>query len=156
MFAQFLLRDIDPAESGRKPGTRAYYRDWQTGLFTASGEPKPAARAFKLPFFARTVGSGDTRAVLLFGQVRPGDGPREVRVERLDPATGAWAPVTSWGGSCDMQLGAFLTDRAGFFLRTAPFAGAGTYRMAWHHDDGTWEPGVSVATADDGSMPPPL
>jgi hypothetical protein len=156
MFAQFLLRDIDPAESGRKPGTRAYYRDWQTGLFTASGEPKPAARAFKLPFFARTVGTGDTRAVLLFGQVRPGDAPREVRVERLDAATGAWAPVTSWGATCDMHEGSFMTDRAGFFLRTAPFTGAGTYRMAWHHDDGTWEPGVPVATADDGSMAPPL
>ena len=81
MFAQFLLRDIDPRESGRRKNTRAYYRDWQTGLFTHSGDAKPAVDAFKLPFWAQTNGTGPTTHTLLFGQVRPGRGRQSVRVE---------------------------------------------------------------------------
>jgi hypothetical protein len=135
MFAQFLLRDVDPKESGRKKGTRAYYRDWQTGLYTASGDPKPAVQAFKLPFWAQTQGTGNRRAVLLFGQVRPGKGSRTVRVERQDPATGAWAPVRTYGPTCDARNPEFLTDRAGFFLRSAAFGGPASYRMGWLRRD---------------------
>lgn len=158
MMAQFLLRDIDPAESGRKRGTRQYYRDWQTGLYDAAGDAKPAARAFKLPFWAETRGTGtDTdKAVLLFGQVRPGTGPRAVRVERQDPATGVWQPIQTLERGCDPDTAEFLTDRAGVFLRTAPYSGPASYRMAWRHDDGTSEYSVPIAVATDGSLKPPV
>ncbi|MCW3014241.1 MAG: hypothetical protein JWO02_1333 [Solirubrobacterales bacterium] len=155
MMAQFLLRDIDPAESGYKRGTRQYYRDWQTGLYDAKGNAKPAARAFKLPFWAQTQGTGAAKSVLLFGEVRPGNGPRVVRVERQDPATGAWAAVRTFGATCDPDNPEFLTNRAGFFLRSAPALGASAYRLAWRHDDGSFEYGVPVAVADDAAQDPP-
>jgi len=156
MFAQFLLRDIDPKESGKKRGTRSYYRDWQTGLYDASGDPKPALQAFKLPFWAQTVGSGDDKSILLFGQVRPGKGAQTVKVERQDPSSGSWAAIQTYGPTCDQDPNSFTTDKAGFFLRSAPALGATSYRMAWRHEDGAWEYGVPIPVADDGSEAPPL
>lgn len=161
MMAQFLLRDIDPAESGRKVGTRQYYRDWQTGLYSADDEPKPAVQAFKLPFFAQTQGIGDNRSVLLFGQVRPGTGQRTVRVERQETPGGPWVPIQTFGASCDRQNPEFLTDDAGFFLRSAAFVGVASYRLAWGREDGVWEAGQpvtigEVGPADPGAVPASL
>ena len=156
MFGQFLLRDINPRESGRRTTSRSFYRDWQTGLFTWDGQAKPAAQAFKLPFWAQTEGTGDRKAVLLFGQVRPGHGARTVRVERQDPQTGGWAPIQTVGSACDPQDDVFLTDHAGFFLRTAPALGAASYRFSWRHDNGAWESSIAVPVAADGSQPPPV
>ena len=100
MFAQFGLRDIDPRESGVKPGAKGYWGNWQGGLFTADGQPKPAALAFKQPFWAQVEPSPDNpslSAVLLFGQLRGAKGPQVVHVERQDPGTGAWVPVSVTG-----------------------------------------------------------
>jgi len=157
MFSQFLLRDIDPRQSGRRPGTRGYYRDFQSGLLTAEGNAKPAAQAFRLPFWAQTVGEGPQRAVLLFGEVRPGGtGSHVVRVERQDPATGAWAPVVASGEQTCEGEGDFLTDSSGVFLRFAPFAGPGTYRFSWRHRDGRREHSVAVGVAADAAARPPV
>lgn len=156
MFAQFLLRDIDPRESGRKRNTRGYYRDWQTGLFTHDGEAKPAVDAFKLPFWAQTEGTGTRAHVLLFGQVRPKRGRQTARVERRDPASGAWRPVQTVGVSCDPREGVFLTDPAGYFLRAAPAGGPAEYRFSWRNQDGNWESSAAVPVAADGSQPPPV
>lgn len=146
MMAQFLLRDVNPAESGRKRDTRAYYRDWQSGLYAADGTEKPAVQAFKLPFWAQVQGEGDRRTLLLFGQVRPGEGPQLVQVERRNDATGAFTPVRTFGASCDgADRPAFFTDRSGFFLRASAFEGDGTYRLSWQRTDGVWESGVPVA-----------
>lgn len=158
MMAQFLLRDIDPAESGRKRGTRGYYRDWQTGLYDKRGEAKPAAQAFKLPFWAelREAAFGKT-VVLLFGQVRPGKGARTVWVERQDPVTGAWSAIQTAGPSCgDPTRPEFLTNPAGFFLRTAPAEGAASYRFVWQHDDGSTETSVPVPVASAFGEPSPM
>lgn len=157
MMAQFLLRDIDPKESGKKYATRSYYRDWQSGLFTAAGEAKPAARAFKLPFWAQTEGTGDRKAVMLFGEVRPGKGPQVVRVERRDERTGTWAAVQTFGPSCDSENAEFLTDHGGFFLRSAAHVGAGAYRFAWQRaNSDTWEHSLPIEVAEEGDVPPPV
>ncbi|WP_354702505.1 cellulase family glycosylhydrolase [Paraconexibacter sp. AEG42_29] len=148
MMAQFLLRDIDPAESGNKRGTRKYYRDWQTGLYDKRGDAKPAATGFKLPFWAQLqeIGLG-TKVVLLFGQVRPGKGARTAHVERQDPASGVWSPIVTGGPSClDPTKPEFLTNPAGFFLRTAKADGAARYRMVWHHED---DPGTEASVPID-------
>ena len=79
-----------------------------------------------------------------------------VRVERQDPQTGGWAPIQTVGSACDAQDDVFLTDHAGFFLRTAPALGAASYRFSWRHDDGVWESSVAVPVAADGSQPPPV
>ena len=118
MFAQFGLRDIDPRESGAKPGSKGYWANWQGGLFTADGQPKPAAQAFKQPFWAQVEPSPDNpnlSAVLLFGQVRGAKGPQIVHVERQDPGTGAWVPVSVVGQGCDEGI-EFSTDATGGFL----------------------------------------
>lgn len=139
MFAQFLLRDIDPRQSGRTPGTASFYRDWQSGLYDSHGRAKPAATAFKLPFWAELHGDqNNSRVVVLWGQVRPGSGVQTVRIEQLVGTT--WAPVSTWGHSCDAAQGAFYTDAQGVFERAMP---AGTqpadYRFAWRHLNGWWE-----------------
>ena len=98
MFAQFLLRDIGPDESvpERSPERWA---DYQTGLITHDGQPKPSLNAFKLPFWVeRAVTDDGTEGLLAFGQVRPGqrpapDGDRGAR--RRTAGCGALAPCPS-------------------------------------------------------------
>jgi hypothetical protein len=146
MFAQFLLRDIHPLESGRPEGTRGFYRDWQTGLYGPEGDPKPALQAFKLPFWAEVHERDGARVALLWGLVRPGRGRQTVRVEQ-QAADGAWHPVRTQGPSCQEGGVDFLTDAAGAFLTTLPVAGPASYRMAWRRGDGAWEASVPVAVA---------
>ena len=155
MFAQFLLRDIDPAESRHTPGTRSYYRDFQTGLYDADGDPKPALQAFKLPFWAQTVELGQTKAVRLFGGVRPGSGARTVKVERRADGDSAWGVTQTVGQSCQAgEPGTFTTDKAGWFTRYAPAYGAASYRLVWTREDGTREYGAPVAVGADPGLPP--
>jgi hypothetical protein len=72
---------------------------WQSGLFSASGLPKPAFNSFRLPIVqAARQGLRTT----IWGQVRPGSGLRWYRLQRL--ARGRWASVgplspTNAGGS---------------------------------------------------------
>jgi len=146
MFAQFGLRDIDPRESGAKPGAKGYWANWQGGLFTADGQPKPAALAFKQPFWAQVEPSPDNpnlSAVLLFDQLRGAKGPQVVHVERQDPGTGAWVPVSVTGQGCD-QGTEFSTDATGGFLRLAPYDGNATYRMSVRQADGSFAPSVAI------------
>jgi hypothetical protein len=152
MFAQFLLRDIDPDTTGQRPGSRPYWtRSFHTGLFFADGRPKPAAVAFQLPFWAELQGTSTGRAVLVFGQVRPGSGHRVVRVERQDPSTGIWAPAPTVGSGCEPDGTTFLTDAAGFLLRLTPYDGPASYRLSWLTPSGQWLSGVPIAV--DAAVP---
>jgi len=156
MFAQFLLRDLEPGGSGGRPGTRQYWSELQSGLLFADGRPKPAAAAFKLPFYAQTANVAGRRVVVLFGQVRGAGGWQTVRVERRDARTGAWVAVPTAGATCGENRTDFLTDDSGTFLRTAPFEGAGTYRLVWLKPDGGQAAGVEVAVAGEPSSLPAL
>ncbi len=146
MFAQFLLQDVDPRESGRRPGTRAYYRDWQTGLYDARGRPKPALEAFKLPFWAQVRGDPGHRVIVAWGMVRPHRGAEIVRVERRT-AAGAWVGVGTVGPTCDAADGLFRTDVHGVFQRAIPVTpatGRTELRFSWRHPDGSWEAGAPL------------
>lgn len=147
MMAQFQLRDIDPRESGHTPGTRSFYRDFQSGLLDRRGRAKPAARSFRLPFWAQPQGTpGQDRVVVVWGQVRPGTGARTVRVERRTPQ--GWTPVATYGSACDGSDHAFVTDGQGAFQRALPaLADPADYRFAWRHADGSWEASNSVPVA---------
>jgi hypothetical protein len=155
MFSQFLLRDLDPRETGARPGSRDYWRDWQSGLLFADGTPKPAAQAFKLPFWARLAQtSTGVPAVLTFGQVRVGGSgvkrvPQVVRVERRG-ADGVWTPVAGVGRtSCGDGAAEFLTDGEGFFERALPAGAPGdVYRLAWRTPGGRWDAGTEVQPVD--------
>jgi hypothetical protein len=144
MFAQFLLRDVSPLESGRPAGTRAYYRDWQTGLYAADGSAKPALQAFKLPFWVELHSAPTGRFVLVWGLVRPARGRQTVRVEERGP-DGVWRALRTTGPSCSDDGVDLLTDPSGAFVTTAPApAGTPAYRMAWRRPDSVWEQGVAV------------
>jgi hypothetical protein len=148
MFAQFQLRDIDPRESGRRRGTRSYYRDFQSGLYDVRGRAKPAARSFRLPFWVQgPAATGQQGVVLAWGQVRPNRGAETVRIERREGA--AWVPAATYGRTCDGAEQGFLTDAHGTFERAVPAApGPADYRFAWRRDDGSWDHSnpVTVAT----------
>lgn len=145
MHAQFLLRDIDAAHSGRRPGTRGHWRDFQTGLQYADGTPKPAAQAFRLPLHAEVRHHAGRQALVLFGGVRPGHRARLVRVEAQSLLTGRWEPVHTIGpSSCNDGQATFATDEAGYFERLAVPQQAARYRLVGQMPDGRWETGPAV------------
>lgn len=86
-------------------GTRAY-ASWQSGLLFADGRRKPALDVFPHPIWA--VQRSD-RKVGLWGQVRPGDGPVDVRVMRRRGGGRGWSRVAQ-----------VRTDANGFWRTTAP------------------------------------
>lgn len=172
--AQFLLRDIDPAESGLPVGDRRRYRDWQSGILDLHGRPKPAAGATMLPFWPRTVGRGRARRLWLFLQVRPGIGARTFAVQRWDRDARRWVPVVLWPcgpprpGCGTAAPGAVLaggargalvptrwdsderTDPLGVAVRTGPALGPGPYRALWRRPGGAWVAGPPVAAVEGG------
>jgi len=145
MFAQFLARDIPGGEAGGAPGSTRYWSDLQTGLFTADWQEKPAAAAWRLPFWAQVVERDGARVVLVFGANRSGPGRRQVRIERLDPATGDWlgVPLVD-GANCGSGTVDFLTGDDNYFLGAVPFDGVGTYRMVGLFTDKTWRAGAQL------------
>lgn len=154
--AQFLLRDIDPAESGLPEGDRRRYRDWQSGVLDRTGAPKPAAAALPLPFWPRIVGSGARRRLWVFAAVRGGVGSRAIEVQRRAGPGGPWTPVTlrtcgaprpGCGGAGEGgALGAPVrTDLQGVAVRTGPPVEDGELRLLARQDDGGWLAGPPVA-----------
>ncbi len=150
MFSHFLLDDQGP--DGRYPAdSPRRWRGYQTGLYFQDGAEKPALRAFKLPFWAEVEERDGGPFVVLFGQVRPGQGPQRVAIEQQDPS-GTWRVVDSVAraetpdpppGPCD-RAGEFQTDTAGFYLRAVPFDGERAYRPRWVRPDGGVEHGLPV------------
>jgi hypothetical protein len=114
MLVHFLLRD-DPRPAG-----------WQSGLFTARGLPKPAARAFPLPLVEASRTGTET---VLWGQVRPHHGPRPYRLQQLS------------GGRWDWVGGTRRTNARGFFLRRVDAGRGATFRV-WSALDGAF--GIAV------------
>ena len=104
ILIHFMLRD-----ESRRAG-------WQSGLFSATGIAKPAFNSFRLPIVqAARRGLRTT----IWGQVRPGAGPRWYQLQRL--AHGRWAPVgltslTSPGGFYTRVVGARRGTRFRIFV----------------------------------------
>jgi Cellulase (glycosyl hydrolase family 5) len=106
-YAQYLIRD-DPA----RPGTteKEIWSGFQTGLRFHDGRKKPVWNAWRLPIAVLDDGPDAT----VWGLVRPGEGEREVRLERL--AGGRFVP----------DGGPVKTNDDGYFEVRRPF---GTYRF---------------------------
>jgi hypothetical protein len=148
MFAQFLLRDSEPDPA--PPGSRAYWRSYQTGLNYENGDPKPAAEAFRLPFWVERVVGPGSPLVFMFGETRAAPPGRQlVEIQQLSPDGTRWLPVHTLNPSCSAQ-GQFFTDTGGYLETLAPFNGTPTFRLGWRRPDGTWEYGVPI-TVDDSS-----
>lgn len=153
--AQFLLRDIEPAESGRPVGDRRRYRDWQSGVLDRTGAPKPAAAALALPFWPRVVGVGARRRLWVFGQVRRGFGVRTVKVQRWDAEVREWqdvvlnpcgAPRPGCGGrgDGDVLTGPVRTDPQGVLVRSGATVETGPLRLLWQRAPGSWLAGPPI------------
>jgi hypothetical protein len=117
VLIQFLVRD-EPSLGG-----------WQSGLMTVAGREKPSYQAFALPL--AEVSRQGTQT-LLWGQVRPGSGPRRYVLQRS--IGGAWRAV---GGT-------HSTGAGGTFRRTLRLA-PGTRVRLWAPDLGWSSPALTIA-----------
>ena len=116
MLVHFLLYDdADP-------------RGWQSGLFTAKGAPKPAARVFPLPFVQISRPGAKTT---LWGQVRTHQRKRPYRLQQR--RGGYWR----WVG------GTRRTDTRGFF-RVVVRAERGTAFRIWSARDDSYSAALVV------------
>jgi hypothetical protein len=111
LLIQFLIRD-EPSLGG-----------WQSGLFTAGGTAKLSYHAFALPLVQVSRHGSSVR---LWGQVRPGSGPRDYAIQRA--AAGGWTTV---GGTK-------RTGRNGTFVCTLTLPARGRVRL--------WAPSIGWAS----------
>jgi hypothetical protein len=144
MFAQFLLRDSTPGPG--KPGSRQYWRPYQTGLYYNDGAPKPAAQAFEITLWAQRLFGPGSPLVMLFGKVPNKTGPQVVQVQSLSGTT--WTPVLTLLPSCGSS-NEFVTNNGGYFLTTTPLlTSSATYRLGWLDGSGNWEYGIPIPVGD--------
>lgn len=110
MLIFFMVRD-DRSPAG-----------WQSGLFTANGDVKPAYAAFRLPVLQTARHGG---LVDLWGQVRPRSGRQPFRVRLEDDERTSWLGGTRW------------TDEDGFFAITVA-APPGAHVRIWSPRDNAY------------------
>ena len=110
---QFRLTD---GPINRRAGRRGYL-EFQSGLLFVNRRKKPSYRAFQHPFF---VNRGS-----FWGQIRVGNGPYTVRVQRLIGRRG-WITL--------LQLP--VNNQRGYFSRFLPGRRPGLYRYVYTGDDG--------------------
>ena len=121
---QFLINDDDPDRRARA-GTRRYWLTFQTGLFTASGKPKPALNAYVLPFDIRRSG-GSLRA---WGQVRftQNGAPQLVTIQFRGPGKSVWQNAGTLN----------VTNSVGIFEAKVPDINGASWRAHWASPDGS-------------------
>jgi hypothetical protein len=135
MWAQFLLRDavLEPGSPALLGG------QWPTGLRYASGSPKPALGAFRMPTVVRCAAGDESSGALLWARLRgapPGASP-QVQL-RADPS-GAWRPLASAAiaRGAGASVGRRILARAGGAHRLL--------RVAWRLPDGSQLLGPQVS-----------
>ena len=119
---QFLLFDVPPRREFPR-NSQAYWFTYQSGLLTASGQPKPSAAAYMLPFLARRSGGN----YLFWGQVRftPNGANQQVFLQQRGSG-GQWQTV---GGAIP------VTNAVGFWEATRPAQRGQRYRAVWASGD---------------------
>lgn len=124
---QFLLNDVPPL-SQYGSGTKRHWFTYQSGLYFANGEPKPAAYAYLMPFVARRA--TDDR-MYVWGQLRflPNGSSGKVSIQfRPEGETGDFRTV---GEPLD------VTQLLNFYEANVPAQGPGTWRAEWTAPDGS-------------------
>jgi hypothetical protein len=125
-FTQFELVDAEP-KIDKKPGSRAYWNTFQTGLELLNGKPKPAYGAFRLPLWVPDPHHGSR--VTVWGQLRPADH------ETLQYGELEFEPH---GSSSFQQVREFQTaSPQGFFVAHIAVPSAGKLRLAWLSANGS-------------------
>jgi hypothetical protein len=133
-FTQFELVDGEP-KSTAKPGSRAYWNTFQTGLELIDGKPKPAYNAFRLPLWV--ANRHHSSRVTVWGQLRPADHQTlQYGVLEFEPR----------GSSSFEQVREFQTASShGFFVAHIPLPSAGKLRLAWLSANGSVYYGNTLA-----------
>ena len=119
-MAQELLYDQPPI-AGRKPGSAAYWANFDSGLEFENGDPKPAYGAFRLPIWLPSQRPGSR--VTVWAEIRPalvGEDPAGALEFR---ASGS----STWTGLADLRT----TNPEGFILAHVSIPGPGRVRLAW-------------------------
>jgi hypothetical protein len=109
-FSQYLLFDDPPREGVTEAEV---WSGFQTGLRFAEGGRKPAWSAFRLPIVVHRTAAG----VRIWGRVRPGEGAREVQLERR--TAGRFAPAGDPIETDDAGYFEVEQDEAGSYRFTA-------------------------------------
>jgi hypothetical protein len=95
MLIQFMVQD------------EARPNGWQSGLISSDGLPKPAFNSFMLPI---AVAARSGTRTTIWGQVRPGGGPRPYQLQRLLPtgwtSVGGTGALTAANGTYTRVVGA--------------------------------------------------
>ncbi len=114
--AQFLLNDAGPAPQ-HTPGSKAFWKTYQSGLLFANGDAKPAYQGYLFPFLVGRAGD----SVTVWGQVRyrPNGVKTAVRLEWRPNAQAGWQPVG------DVVA---VDSPKGYFTASRPSPGPGEWR----------------------------
>jgi hypothetical protein len=117
------------------------FGDWQTGLYDANGNPKPALAAFRAPAFAQCVWVRGRRVVEVWGRVRGDNVLARAAVEtRPADSTGGWSMLAS---RADPGRHAELVDRAAAIepdatiRRYVPWRPGQQLRLDWQSENST-------------------
>jgi hypothetical protein len=121
------------------PATTSFFRGFDNGLETASGQPKPAYSAYVLPLYLPRTSFPPNTSVEIWGAARPApfmqhdaNGPQMISIQ-LNDKTVSTIPATGAGGYFDEHM---------------TFATGGTVRLAYTYPSS--DPFLPVGTA--GSM----
>jgi hypothetical protein len=149
-FPQFLLRDMGKVTAEDAARGKRDWSDWQSGLFFEDGTPKPAATSFPLALHVdctRQLNRKHDKLLVIWGRVRPGNGPRQVTMETgkatFRPA--ATAASLRAGVVAAASATPFTTDASGYFLRFAPYRKGLSYRFTYTDLQGRSQTGLAYA-----------
>ena len=120
-LSQFLLVDSLP-NTHYPRGSMKYWSTFQTGLLYASGAPKPAFNAYRLPIFVPepTFTGGNTTFIWGMLRAAPNDTRQRAQVQWRGPR-GAYRTLTTVS----------TDDRDGFLSVHVQLPGTGAVRIAW-------------------------
>ena len=140
-FAQFLLRDQPPAA---QQVTRSQARpngEYFTGLLTAEGADKIAARTFVAGLFAQRRGRTQ---VTLWGRLRLGPGARRLSIQRR-VGRGMWRTLRTAPRPGRRATARFTVDGREAFRRTVRHRRGARYRLVHPAADGRRAVGIAVS-----------
>ncbi|HEX6712526.1 MAG TPA: hypothetical protein VF066_04040, partial [Thermoleophilaceae bacterium] len=135
-FPQFLLQDMGKVSAADAARGKREYGDWQSGLYFNDGTPKPAATSFPLALHVdctTDVGAKRGKLLVIWGHVRPGTGPWQVKMESGKSAFRAVATAATLKAGVVRAASStpFTTDAGGYFIRFAPYRKGVAYRFSY-------------------------
>ncbi len=124
-YMQYPVWDPSPNPSV----ANGVYQGFSAGLFTYSGNPKPAYYAYRLPLFLPVTATRAGRSLEVWGGIRP------AYFANLDTRTTQFAQLQfqarSRGAFTNLGSPIKITNRQGYFDLHVKLPTSGTVRLAW-------------------------